>query len=73
MSAEMQSDKQLSYEEARAELVATVERLEMGGATLEESLKLWERGEKLADMCQSHLEGARERLKSRTETDEDED
>jgi len=60
-------DAQLSYEEARAELVATVERLEAGGATLEESLKLWERGEALADQCQAHLEGARERLKTRTE------
>lgn len=59
----------LSYEEARAELVATVERLEAGGATLEESLALWERGEKLADLCQSHLEGARARLKARTEPD----
>jgi exodeoxyribonuclease VII small subunit len=66
------SDK-LSYEEARAELVATVERLEAGGATLEESLALWERGEKLADLCQSHLEGARERLKARTEPAADED
>lgn len=73
MSAEKQSDQQLSYEEARAELVATVERLEAGGATLEESLKLWERGEKLADMCQSHLEGARERLKSRTEPETDDE
>ncbi|GAB3219465.1 hypothetical protein GCM10027447_02440 [Glycomyces halotolerans] len=60
------SDEKLSYEEARAELVATVERLEAGGATLEESLRLWERGEALADLCQSHLEGARERLEART-------
>jgi exodeoxyribonuclease VII small subunit len=66
------SDK-LSYEEARAELVATVERLEAGGATLEESLALWERGEKLADLCQSHLEGARERLKARTEPEADDE
>jgi exodeoxyribonuclease VII small subunit len=66
---EAQGGKQMSYEEARAELVATVERLEAGGATLEESLKLWERGEALADMCQSHLEGARERLKARVEPD----
>lgn len=69
------SGEQLTYEEARAELVATVERLEAGGATLEESLKLWERGEQLADLCQSHLEGARERLRARTaavsEDDED--
>ncbi|RRR97551.1 exodeoxyribonuclease VII small subunit [Glycomyces terrestris] len=60
------NDERLTYEEARAELVATVERLEAGGATLEESLKLWERGEALADLCQAHLEGARERLQART-------
>ncbi|MCD0446541.1 exodeoxyribonuclease VII small subunit [Glycomyces sp. A-F 0318] len=67
------SDERLSYEEARAELVATVERLEAGGATLEESLKLWERGEALADLCQSHLEGARERLQARTGSGEDDE
>ena len=66
------STEQLSYEEARAELAATVERLEAGGATLEESLKLWERGEKLADLCQSHLEGARERLQARTQLEAEE-
>jgi exodeoxyribonuclease VII small subunit len=66
------SDERLSYEEARAELVATVERLEAGGATLEESLKLWERGEALADICQAHLEGARARLRARTEPDAEE-
>ncbi|WP_199040684.1 exodeoxyribonuclease VII small subunit [Glycomyces salinus] len=60
------TDENLTYEEARAELVATVERLEAGGATLEESLKLWERGEELADLCQDHLEGARERIAART-------
>ena len=67
------SIEQLTYEEARAELVATVERLEAGGATLEESLQLWERGEKLADLCQSHLEGARERLQARTRPEGDDE
>ncbi|QSB04637.1 exodeoxyribonuclease VII small subunit [Natronoglycomyces albus] len=57
--------EQLSYEEARAELVEVVQKLEAGAATLEESLQLWERGEELADLCQSHLEGARERLDAR--------
>jgi exodeoxyribonuclease VII small subunit len=52
----------LSYEQARAELAGVVEKLEAGGTTLEESLALWERGEKLADLCQSWLDGARERL-----------
>lgn len=56
------SEESLSYEQARAELVAVVEKLEAGGATLEESLALWERGEKLADTCQAWLDGARERL-----------
>jgi exodeoxyribonuclease VII small subunit len=39
-----------------------VRRLESGGATLEESLALWERGEALATRCQQWLDGARERL-----------
>jgi exodeoxyribonuclease VII small subunit len=51
-----------SYEQARAELAAVVERLEAGGTSLEESLALWERGEELADICQRWLDGARERL-----------
>ena len=33
----------LSYEQARDELVLIVQRLESGGAPLEESLALWER------------------------------
>jgi exodeoxyribonuclease VII small subunit len=52
----------LGYEEARGELVEVVQRLEAGGATLEESLALWERGELLAGICQEHLDGARARL-----------
>jgi exodeoxyribonuclease VII small subunit len=56
------SDEKLSYEQARSELASVVERLEQGGSSLEESLALWERGEKLADVCQRWLEGARERI-----------
>lgn len=52
----------LSYEQARDELVAVVSRLEAGGASLEESLALWERGEALAARCQEWLDGARARL-----------
>ena len=51
-----------SYEEAREELVEVVRRLESGGTTLEDSLALWERGEKLAQVCQQWLDGARKRL-----------
>lgn len=50
---------ELSYEQAREELVAVVQRLESGGAPLAESLALWERGEKLAAICQRWLDGAK--------------
>jgi len=56
------TDDILPYEEARTELASVVERLEQGGSSLEESLALWERGEKLADICQRRLDGARERI-----------
>jgi exodeoxyribonuclease VII small subunit len=52
----------LGYEQAREELADVVRRLEAGGLSLEESLALWERGEKLADICAQWLEGARKRL-----------
>jgi exodeoxyribonuclease VII small subunit len=51
-----------SYEQARDELAEVVRRLEAGGLTLEESLSLWERGEKLAAVCEEWLEGARARM-----------
>lgn len=58
-----------SYEEAREELIEVVRRLEAGGITLEESLALWERGEKLATICQNWLDGARERLQRAQDRD----
>jgi len=53
-----------SYEEARAELIEVVQQLEAGGTSLEESLALWERGEKLATICQDWLDGARAKLEA---------
>jgi len=50
------------YEQARDELAELVKRLEAGGLTLEQSLELWERGERLAAVCEEWLEGARARL-----------
>ena len=55
---------QLGYEQAREELLKVVRTLEEGGATLEQSLALWERGEHLARVCQEWLDGARERLEA---------
>ena len=52
----------LSYERAREELVAVVQRLEAGSVPLEDSLALWERGEALAQRCQTWLDEARSRL-----------
>lgn len=59
----------LSYEAAREELIDVVRRLESGGSNLEESLALWERGEKLAQICQSWLDGARKRLEAALDKD----
>ena len=56
----------LSYEQARDELASVVKRLETGGLTLEQSLELWERGERLAAVCERLLEGARARLSAVT-------
>jgi len=65
----------LSYEQARDKLAAVVKRLEAGGLTLEQSLELWERGERLAAVCGEWLDGARARLAAamakRDDTDQD--
>ena len=58
----MSEPASLSYEAARDELAEVVRQLEQGGATLEQSLALWERGEELARICQRWLDGAQARL-----------
>jgi exodeoxyribonuclease VII small subunit len=57
-------DPELDYEQARDELAAVVAKLEAGGLSLEDSLALWERGERLAKICDRHLAGARERVEA---------
>ena len=52
----------LSYEQARDELNQVVSALELGTATLEESMSLWERGEALAAHCNQLLSGAKTKL-----------
>ena len=56
--------EQLSYEEARNELIETVKILELGQMGLDESLKFWERGEALAKACEAHLDGASQRVEA---------
>ena len=52
------TDEKLTYEQAREQLIAVVSKLESGGVPLSESLALWERGEQLARICLSWLDGA---------------
>lgn len=52
----------LSYEVARAQLIEVVTQLESGGVPLDESLALWERGERLAQVCQRWLDGAQAKI-----------
>lgn len=56
------TDQKPTYEAARDELVDVVRRLESGGASLAESMELWQRGEKLAEICQGYLDGAKEQV-----------
>lgn len=49
---------QLSYEAARDELITIVAQLEGGQVGLEESMRLWKRGEALAEHCSTWLDGA---------------
>jgi exodeoxyribonuclease VII small subunit len=54
----------MGYEQARDELVEVVKALEVGGLSLDDSLALWERGERLARLCEQRLAGARERVEA---------
>lgn len=54
----------MSYEQARAALDQVVAELESSTVDLETSLALWERGNTLADICQAHLDGARQRIEA---------
>ena len=58
----MSEREDLSYEKALEELVEVVRRLESGGVPLAESMALWQRGEKLATICQGHLDDAKRRI-----------
>lgn len=63
---------ELSYEQARDELITIVKTLEAGQAPLADTLALWERGEELANYCQTWLDGARERLEAARAKDDGE-
>ncbi len=56
----------MTFEAALEELEVTVTQLEMGELTLEESLALFERGQKLAAHCNQQLEQASLRVEQLT-------
>jgi exodeoxyribonuclease VII small subunit len=73
MTDETNPISELGYEECRDELIDVVRTLEQGGLDLDESLTLWERGEKLAKRCEEHLAGARKRIEDALGSDDDEE
>ncbi len=52
----------LTYEQARDELISIVGQLEGGQIGLEDSMGLWQRGEALATHCSTWLDGAEAKL-----------
>lgn len=57
----------LGYEEARDELARIVAGLEGGQVPLEESMRLWRRGEALAAHCTAWLDGAQRQVEAATD------
>ena len=60
-----------AFEEALEELESIVERMEDGEPSLEESLKLFERGMALTRQCQKALDDAEQRIRTLADTDPD--
>lgn len=61
----------MSYEEAKEELVSIVATLESGSASLEESMRLWKRGEALAAHCTQWLDQAQAAVEGGASTESD--
>ena len=56
------SEQEPTFEQARAELEQIVRKLEDGQTSLDESLRLWERGEQLHALCLARLDQAEQRV-----------
>jgi len=61
-TADFPDVKDLTYEQARDELISIVAKLEGGQIGLEDSMTLWQRGEALANHCSTWLDGAEAKL-----------
>jgi exodeoxyribonuclease VII small subunit len=70
MATDEEGDKEaikaLNFEAALAELESIVERLEAGKVDLEESIAIYERGEKLKKHCEQLLKAAEARIEKIT-------
>ncbi|HSC92151.1 MAG TPA: exodeoxyribonuclease VII small subunit [Gaiellaceae bacterium] len=67
-------ETEVSFEQAQAELEQIVERLERGRVGLDETIRLWERGEELYRLCRERLDAAHgkiEELARRTAAEPD--
>jgi exodeoxyribonuclease VII small subunit len=51
-----------AFEDAQRELEGIVQRLESGQASVDEAIKLWERGEELYRLCAAKLDAAEGRI-----------
>lgn len=56
-------EEQLTFEEAFQQLEETVQRLEAGGLSLAEALELFEKGTRLATLCERQLGEAELRVR----------
>ncbi|MBD3379044.1 MAG: exodeoxyribonuclease VII small subunit [Candidatus Omnitrophica bacterium] len=61
--------KETSFEKALENLERTVDELEAGELSLDDSLKKYEEGVKLARMCQEKLEKAKKRIEKLVKDD----
>ena len=59
----MSNDTDLTFEQAYAELETIVTQLESGDLTLDDSVALYERGQRLARLCGEKLDAAELRVR----------
>ncbi len=62
MAGEMEEIENLSFEDALRALETIVRQLESGDVPLEDSISLYEKGDKLRQHCQKRLDAAQARI-----------
>lgn len=63
----------IDFEKSLNELESVVAQLESGDVSLDESVKLFEKGIKLSDDCRKTLENARQKIITLTEAEKEAD